>query len=255
MSSKYHVPNLERALEILELLAKNPEGMTISQIAEALRVPRNSVFRITATLLDRGYLLRDDATKAFQLSTKLLTLAYEGLSEGTLVERAIPVMRRLRDRIGETVPLGIRTGTEGLVIAQVQGIHPFRFVLEPGRRFHLHTAAPGKALVAFLPEDEREELIARLPMPRFNERTITDPDRYREELEQVRRLGYAVDRAEETEGMHCVAACVLDRFGYPLAAIWVTGPSSRMPEGEFDNVGPIVRDHAERISRSLGGVL
>ncbi len=255
MKRRYHVPNLERALQILELLAKNPEGMTISQIAEALGVPRNSVFRITATLLDRGYLIRDDATKAFQLSIKLLTLAYDGLSEGTLVEKAIPVMRRLRDRIGETVPLGVRTGTEGIVIAQVQGIHPFRFVFEPGRRLHLHTSAPGKALVAFLPEDEREELIARLPMPRYNERTITDPDRYREELERVRRLGYAVDRAEETEGVHCVAACILDRFGYPLAAIWVAGPSVRLPEKEFDSIGPIVREHAERISRSLGVVL
>ena len=147
--SNYHVPNLTRALKIMELFVDHHEGLTTTQITSILKIPRNSVFRITATLLDHGYLIRDEETKIFQLSQKLLTMGYAALGEQTLVEKSLTVMRKLRDRFKETVPLGIIHGNEGLVIEEVQGLHSFRYVLEPGRRFHLHTSAPGKGLGCF----------------------------------------------------------------------------------------------------------
>ena len=217
-----------------------------------LKIPRNSVFRITATLLDFGYLVRDEETKVFQLSQKLLTMGYAALSEQTLVEKSIGVMRQLRDRFKETIPLGILHGTEGLVIEEVQGLHSFRFVLEPGRRFHLHSAAPGKALVAFLPEEEKEQLIRKIKFEKFNERTITDKTTYREELEKVRRRGYAIDHAEEIEGMHCIGAPILNRLAYPVAAIWLSGPSIRIKESDFTLIGDEIKKATRRISKSLG---
>jgi len=250
--SRYHVPNLERALRILELLSEHHQGLTTTQITEKLNLPRNSVFRITATLLDNGYLIRDEETRVFQLSHKLLVMGYAGLSEQTLVEKSIGVMRQLRDRFKETVPLGILDGNEGLVIEVVQGTHSFRFVLEPGRRLHLHTSAPGKAMVAFLPADEQEQLIERIEFTRYNERTITDKNEYRSVLAQIRHNGYAVDQAEETEGMHCVGAPIFNRHNYPIAAIWITGPSSRIHVEEFAAIGRVIRNHADRISKSLG---
>ena len=251
-NSKYHVPNLERALTIIELIAEHPEGLNITQITERLNFPRNSVFRITTTLQNYGYLIRDEATKVFHLSQKLLVLGYSGLSEQTLVEKSLVVMRSLRDCFKETVPLGILQGNEGLVIEEVPGTYPFRFVLEPGKRFHLHTAAPGKAMVAFLPGEKRESLLNQIELKKFNERTITDKETYRKVLEEVRRLGYAVDRAEEIEGMHCIGAPIFNRHGYPIAAIWITGPSIRITEKDFPIIGEEVKKHAAYISKSLG---
>ena len=251
-NSKYHVPNLERALTIIELIAEHPEGLTISQITELLNFPRNSIFRITTTLQNYGYLVRDEVTKVFHLSQKLLVLGYAGLSEQTLVEKALVVMRSLRDRFRETVPLGILQEREGLVIEEVPGTYPFRFVLEPGKRFHLHTAAPGKAMVAFLPEEKRENLINQIEFIKFNERTITDKDQYRKVLEEVRRRGYSIDHAEEIEGMNCIGAPVFNRHGYPIAAIWITGPSIRIKEKDFPVIGEEVKKHAAYISESLG---
>jgi len=251
-NSKYHVPNLERALVIIELIAEHPEGLTISQITEHLNFPRNSIFRITTTLQNYGYLIRDEETKVFHLSPKLLMLGYSGLSEQTLVEKSLVVMRSLRDRFKETVPLGILHGNEGLVIEEVPGTYSFRFVLEPGKHFHLHTAAPGKAMVAFIPDEERESLINQIEFKKFNEYTITDKETYRKELEKVRRLGYAVDRAEEIEGMHCISAPIFNRHGYPIAAIWITGPSIRITEKDFPIIGEEVKKHAAYISKSLG---
>ena len=250
--SKYHVPNLTRALRILELLAEHPEGLTTTMITDTLKFPRNSIFRITSTLLEYGYLLRDEETKVFQLSQKLLTMGYTALGEETLVEKSLPVMRQLRDRFKETVPLGILHGSEGLVIEEVQGLHSFRFVLEPGRRFNLHSAAPGKALLAFLPDEDINRLISQISFRKFNPRTITDRESLLKCLKRVRSVGYATDRAEEIEGMHCIAAPIFNRHGYPLAAIWITGPSHRIKEKDFVSIGNEVRKASDRISRGFG---
>ena len=250
--SKYHVPNLERGLKIIELLASHPEGLTTSQITERLDISRNSVFRITATLHDHGYLERDEESKVFQLSNKFLTVGYAALTEQTLVEKALEPMRALRDKLRETVPLGVLHGHEGLIIEEVAGLHPFRFVLEPGKQFLIHTSAPGKAMVAFLPAEEREELLSKIVFKKFNDRTIIDRKSFGKVLEDVRRNGYAVDCAEETEGMHCVGAPIFNRHGYPVAAIWITGPSSRIKVNDFPRIGKEVKRQADRISKSLG---
>jgi DNA-binding IclR family transcriptional regulator len=250
--SKYHVPNLERALEVIELLAKNSRGMNSSEISAELNIPRNSIFRITATLFDRGYLIRDDDTKAFQLSQKLLVLGYTALTEESLVEKALDHMRNLRDMYGETVPLGVLHGHEGLVIEEVPGIHSFRFVLEPGREFHLHTAAPGKAIMAYLPKSEQEKIFKKMTFKKYNPRTIHNVEKYRRVLSKVRRDGYAIDHAEEIEGMHCLAAPIFNRHGTAVAAIWITGPSLRLPESDFEKIGKQVKKHADSISKSLG---
>jgi DNA-binding IclR family transcriptional regulator len=252
--SKYHVPNLTRALKILELLSEHPQGLTTTHITSLLNIPRNSVFRITSTLLENGYLVRDEETLVFQLSQKLLTMGYAALTEESLIEKSIGCMRQLRDRYKETVPLGILHGNEGVVIEEVQGSHSFRFVLEPGRRFHIHSAAPGKAMVAFLPEDERESIIKQAKFIRYNERTISSKNEYRKVLEQVRQCGYAIDNAEEIEGMHCVSAPIFNRHSYPVAAIWITGPSHRIKHKDFEKIGNDVKKATYRISKSLGYV-
>jgi DNA-binding IclR family transcriptional regulator len=247
----YHVPNLERALVILEFLAGNP-GEGVSGIAEALRLPKNSVFRICMSLLRHGWLLRDDATKAFHLSRKLLALGYAATNKHTVVENAIDVMRELRDLTKETVLLGTLIHTEGVVLEQVFGLHPFKFMVDAGTRFSLHTSAPGKALLAYLPEGEREDVLRSLRLTRYTERTITTLPALRKELEAVRACGYALDHAEEIEGCHCVGAAILDHHNNPVASIWMTGPGSRVPPASFPVIGKLVKEHADRISGRLG---
>jgi len=249
--SDYHVPNLERALVIMEFLAGDP-GAGVSRIAEVLRLPKNSVFRICMSLLGRGYLLRDDATKGFFLSRKLLALGYAATNKHTVVENAIDVMRELRDRTKETVLLGTLLSTEGVVLEQVFGLHPFKFMVDAGTRFSLHTSAPGKALLAFLPPAERDRILGSLKLVRYTDRTITTMPALLKELEEVRELGYGVDRAEEIEGCHCVGAAILDQHDYPAASIWMTGPSNRVPLSSFPALGRVVRECAARISGRLG---
>ncbi len=251
-NSEYHVPNLERALTILELLSFHSEGLTISEISTKLNFPRNSVFRIVSTLHNHDFLKKDDDFKTFTLSLKLLTVGIKALSEPTLVEKSLKVMRSLRDKYKETVPLGILKGEMGMVIEEVQGLHPFRFVLEPGRKFNLHTSAPGKAILAFLDKNERDKIIDKIEFEVFNKRTINNKDKYLKALKEVRKNGYSVDKAEEIEGMHCIGAPIFNRQGTAFASIWISGPSLRIREKDFHKIGLDIKKHADSISLSLG---
>jgi len=251
-NKKYHVPNLERALAIIELLAKYQHGLSASDIASMLEIPANSVFRITMTLLNTGYLNRDNESKHFSLSRKFLAVGYAASGEISLIEIALDIMRELRECIFETVMLGSLLDNTGVVMESLPGLHSFSFTARVGTRFNLHSSAPGKAIIAFLPENEREHIISCLNFQKFNERTITEKKGFKKELEKVRKSGFAIDHAEEFENCHCISAPIINQAGYPIAAIWTSGPANRFPKKSFENSSREIIKAAEKISRKLG---
>lgn len=246
------MPALERALSILELLADHPDGMRMREIADHLSLPSNSVFRITGKLEDRGYLLRDGEDMRYRLSRKLLALGYAAVGEDKLTEQSLDIMRRLRDETHETVLVGIRDDVEGLVLEQVASTQPVKFLVDPGTRFPLHTSAPGKAVIAFLPAEEREALLSRMVFTRFNANTLDSRGKFEADLVNVTALGYGLDRGEQIDGLHCVASPIFNHRGYPMAALWLTGPSFRFPPSDFDRIGKKVAAAAQLISKRFG---
>lgn len=251
-SDPYHVPALDRALTILELLAQHGEGMRMREIAERLSLPPNSVFRLTGTLEERGYLLREGDDMRYRLSRKLLSLGYAAIGEDRLLEQSLDVMQALRDETEETVLIGIRADLQGVVLEQVPTMHPVKFLVNPGTHFPLYTSAPGKVFVAFLPPVERDTLLARIPFTRYNQRTLDTREKFTAELEQVVRLGYGTDRAEQVDGLHCAGAPIFNHRGYPIAAVWVTGPSFRVPVERLAQLGSQVAAAAKIISQRFG---
>lgn len=248
--SRYSVPNLERALVILEYLADKPKGCGVTELSERLKYSKNSVFRIAKTLRMHGYL--NEVDKAYTVSTKLLALGYSALGEVNIIEKAFDVMRDLRDEAKETVLIGTLVGMHGVVLEQVPSSYEIKFMIDVGHVFLPHTAAPGKAMLAYLPESERNRIVNGMEYKRFNPRTITDPKAMLAYLADVKVRGYAVDCAERIEGLHGVACPIFNHWGYPVASIWVTGPSFRMPERGFARLGELIQKHAHRISDRLG---
>ncbi|MCX8156634.1 MAG: IclR family transcriptional regulator [Verrucomicrobiae bacterium] len=250
--SRYQVPNLERGLKILELLLDYPEGLTQREIAARLRCPATSVYRITLTLAAYGYVQRDEESKAVRLSPKLLAMGSRVLAEEDWLSVAMDAAKVLRDAVKETVLIGTLAGDAFVVLGQVLGAHPFKFSVDLGTHLPLHTAAPAKAMLAFLPEEERRRVLWKIKYEKFNERTLSNVQALQAELMQVARLGYAVDRQEQLTGIHCVAAPVLNRHGYPVAALWTTGPADRLRETDFPQVAAQVMAQARRVSQHLG---
>lgn len=242
------VPILERALGLLEFLSRCPQGVALSQIARALSMPKNTAYRVLNTLCAHGYVSRNEAEVTYRLTRKLAALVYTGAQEGGLLARALEPMRRLRDRVKETVVISILDGVEGIVLDQVPGLHPFRFVCDPGTRQPLHASASTKAILASLPSDRLEAALAGARYPRLTARTLTTARLFRRELDATRKRGYGIDCGEALHGVHCVAAPVFDRQGLPVAAVTVTGPDERLPEGDFEAIGQLVVACARAVS-------
>lgn len=248
----YQAPGVERCLMIMDLLAKNPEGLTLSELVKIMEVPKNSVFRVAMTMLEAGYLSREDDAKRFRLSKKLLLLGYSTITNENLIEISRDVMHSLRELTRETVCIGTRIETDGIVLDQLVGLHPFKFSLDLGYKFPLYAGSPGKSISAYLPEAEFEHVFSRIKLDKMTEHTITDMDELIAELERIRECGYALDYEEGLLGCHCIGSPILDQNGYPVAALWTTGPAERMSKEFLTEIAPAVVEHAIKISKRLG---
>jgi len=252
LKSNNNVPNLERALLIMELLSTTPKGLTLAEIMKSLSVTKSSAFRITSTLIFKNYLQKNESTKKITLTRKMLTLGVSSMNEQSIVENSIDAMRALRDETKESVMLGIILGAKGTILEQVPSSYPVKLFVEPGTQFSLHSSVGGKCILAFLPENERNEILKNQKLTRFTENTIVSKKDFFVDLDGVREKGFAIDNGEDIQGINCVGAPIFDEYGYPIAALWITGPNGRLPRKQFKQKGDVVVKYAMEISAKIG---
>ena len=250
----YHVPNLDRALQIVEKLSLFPRGLNRNEIAAETGCSSNMVYRIMMTLVDAGWAYRDEATGSYRLSRRLLEFAVSGTDEYSLASAAWPEMCALRDEINLTVQLGVITADgRGIIIESVASRNPIRYVEEKGVwTTDLNTGAGWKCMLAFMSEGERSRLLSALPFRRLTANTITSRSKFEKVLVEVRDLGYAVDRAEGREGLHCVAAPIFDRTGLVVGTICASAPSEQLPQCDFKRRAASTVAAAAAVSAKLG---
>jgi len=248
--SRYHVPNLDRALDLVELLSVRREGLSLSDAARELGISSNMAYRVALTLEARGYLDRDPESKRYRLGGKLLGLGTAAADRRSLVDAAWPILKRLRDEVRESVFVGCRIGDEGVVLETLPGIEPFVIDVHPGTRYGLPCTAPGKALMAFA--EDRERLLRKLKIPRLTRRTITSRRILGREIARVRQSGYSTDDGEFHDGIRCVAAPVFDAEENIAGVLWTVAPSMRLPRKAFARLGRIFAARAAEVSHRLG---
>jgi DNA-binding IclR family transcriptional regulator len=248
--SGFSTPSLDRALGILECLGRSPQGLSLSQLAEAMGLSVNFVYRVTQSLTAHGYLLRD-AEKRFRVGAKLLSLCQPVCEDVPLAEAALPAMRWLSEQTGEAAHLGMLDGAQGVVLERVIGTALVKFYAERGTRFALHTSAPGKCILAFTPEEEREKVIGQMTFERFQPWTIGSAEEFCDCLKQVRREGFATDLSEHLEGHHCLGAPILSGDGTAVAAIWITGPGQRLTEERVRDLAPTMKEAGRMASAAF----
>ena len=246
-------PALDRALALLELVSSHPEGVTQSEIRKELGFTANLVFRLTKSLVGHGYLECDEQSRRFILTGKLLALAQPRSEDRSLVQMAQESMRWLRDNTGESVHVGVRSGFNCVVLDRVVGPHMFKCYVEAGAHGPLHSGAPGKTLLAWLPEEELDATLKQMPFNAVTPNTITSRVAFIKHLKLVRQCGYATDFGETLLGHHCLGAPVFDAENRPLAAIWITAPAARLSENDVVRQAPAVVQAAEKISRLIAG--
>lgn len=249
---KYTIPMLEKVMELLEILSKFQNGLTLQEICRELEYSKTTIFRILMTLLKLGYIGKNADNNHYFISRKLFKLGIMALGEVNIVERAIEPMTRLRDEVKESVMLGTLIGDKITLIEQVIGSHSFTFVLKSGTKICIHASAPGKVLFAAQTDAHQEELLKSMDFTNFNENTITEISKFRAEIEKTKIKGYGVDIEEEIFGVYCIGAPIYNQFGDAIACVWIAAPKGRLPLDSFDSVGLKIKMCADHISEKLG---
>lgn len=251
-TQKAQAPNLRRGLNVLEFLATKQSSATVTELSERLGFPAASLYRIVATLTEMEYVSRDPVTKRYRLTNKMLRFGQPQSHHRGLVEAALPALRGLWKATGETSQVCCLLGVESIVLEQFVSVHPFKYSTDIGARTPSYSCAPGKAMLAWLPEDTQSTLLAGLRFKRFTATTITSLRAFRQELAKTRERGYAIDDAEGLEGIRCVAAPVLDHNSCSVGAITIAAPATRLPNDALPEAARCVVDSARLASESFG---
>src|SRR5579864_432962 len=243
------VPAVERALQILECLAKSQHGVTHSQLTRKLQLPRSTCHALLLTFERCGFMERDSETGRYRLGFKLYTLANKSLSGIRLRDQAAPVLRRLTLETGLTAQLAVLVEHEAVLIDRVEAPGTPKIATWVGKRMGLHCTGLGKALIAHLPEHKVEELVLKQGLLRHNENTIASTKKLRLACESVRQLGYAIDDEEDEIGIRSIGATVLDGKRQVVASIGVCGYTP-----QIENISALacqVRQAAMTLTRAL----
>jgi len=245
------VKSVDRAIRILELLSENNK-MGITEISKKLNLPKTTTFDIVSTLHERGILEKDEENNRYFLGLKLFELGDAARANFELRKIAVPYLKELNSKLDETVHLTVRDNDEVLYIECFESTKRLRTYSVIGVRAPLYCTAVGKALLAFLPDEEIKKIVRKKGFIRFTPNTITDEKRLFDEIKKIRELGYSIDDVEHEEGVRCVGAPIRDHTGRVVASISVSGPTQRVTKSKVPQLAKIVMATAEEISSRLG---
>ncbi|MCQ0093437.1 HTH-type transcriptional regulator BhcR [Roseovarius sp. M141] len=245
------IQSLDRALDVLDLLAAQP-GLTLTEIANELAQSPATMHRVLGTLEARNFVEADRHNQTWWIGAMAFRLGSAFLRRSDLVERSRPMMRDLMEKTGETSNLGIEMNGNVMFVSQVETHETIRAFFPPGTQSPMHASGIGKALLSHFTPERLAGLFRDGRLEAFTRNTMTSPDGLKAELARTRARGWAFDNEEKTVGMRCVAAPIINMFGEVIAGISVSGPTQRMTETRIHSIAAQVQSAAQELSRSLG---
>jgi DNA-binding IclR family transcriptional regulator len=243
------VQSVDRALSILELLARDGEA-GVTEIANELKVHKSTAFRLLATLEAHRLVEQDGDRGRYRLGVGNLRLAGATTARLDLVTEARPVCRQLAADTGETVNITVRSETSALYLDQVAGSSALQSHNWVGQHIPLHATSNGKVLLSELTEPELKAALRELP--RFTDTTITTRPRFRDELATVRADGYALAVDELEVGLTAAAAPIRSAHGDIIASMSISGPTFRLDDDRLAETVPLLVAAALEVSHRLG---
>ncbi|MBU8578142.1 IclR family transcriptional regulator [Brevibacterium luteolum] len=240
------VQSVERAFDLLDLIADAGGRTTLSELAASISLPMPTIHRLLKTLVGLGA-ARQLPNRGYALGPGLIRLG--NLAGEQLGAIARPYLRSLVQELSESANVAVLDGDMVVYADQVPSSQQMRMFTEVGRRTHTHDTGVGKAILAQLPADQVRRIIETAGMPTPTPHTIATLKDLEAELERIREYGYAVDEQEQELGVRCFAVAVPDT-PTPMA-ISVSGPTSRMDQKFADRAVPLLQDTAARIAEEL----
>jgi DNA-binding IclR family transcriptional regulator len=237
---------------LLEALAASQRGVSVREVARETGIDKSAVSRLLEQLASRGFVEREPLSSRFRVGPALFALAATIHGRDTLWQAAEPVVRDLAEQFNETCYLATREGDEIMFREKIDCDHTVRYVIDPGERAALHAGAGGRAVLAGLPADEIEALLARAALRPYTEQTITDPGELRRQVAEDRIRGYSISMGERVVAGCAVAAPFYYADGSCRGAIVFTCPRERFDIRRAPEIADAVVAASARLSARLG---
>ena len=242
---------LDRTLAVIGFMAETRRQVGITEISCATSLSKATIHRILSTLRDHSVVLKDENGR-YQMGPAVLLWADAYRRRSGLAELARPLLRALWERCRETVHLFVYENGDAFYLDKIDSPHPVGMRSRIGARRDLYSTSAGRAILAFLPDSERNAYLGRTELLAHTAMTVTDRAKLEEILAFGMEQGFFEEKEENEEGIRCVGAAILDLRGYPVGAVSVSSPSYRFSDEQSRSIGVFVRDTALAVSRGLG---
>ena len=246
-----HLSSVKNALRILQCFTMDEPEKKISELSAALGLNKSTVSRTMTTLASEGFVYKDPETKKYRLGLSILSLSGIVSSQMDIYRESQPVLNRLVENIGETAHISVLDHLDVIYLQKVECNHPVRFLTHIGKRNPPYCTSSGKVLLAHAAEDVVNQVIEK-GLEKLAKNTITNPQKLRIHLNQVKEDGYANSTEEILEGVTSIAAPIFDYRGKVIAALSVVGPNQRMQQHKIQGLAKKVMSAAREVSTRMG---
>jgi DNA-binding IclR family transcriptional regulator len=251
MSTETTTSVSERALLLLETIAKAEEPPTLNELMTAIRLPKATTHRFVALLERLGFVQRASDGRRYEVGHRLLALSLEGMRRSFDLAPRRVILSALVKEIGETCNITMLDGERLVYLDRAESDWPLQFRLTVGSHVPLHCTASGKLFLSLSPVSLRKALFRTQPFQRYTARTLTTTEQLEAELTRIRQTGVGTDNEEFMEGMAATAVPVHDSRGRICATVAVHGPITRLPLTRALALVPALRKAAKSLEQTL----
>jgi IclR family transcriptional regulator, KDG regulon repressor len=242
---------VERALDILLCFTREEPTRSLTQIAESVHMSKTTVHRLLTTLENKRFITRDRVTSLYRLGFRLIEMASLVLQDVELHRWAHPYLQRLASECGETVDLSILEGSHVIYLEVIESLQRVKLAAAVGQRLPASFTASGKALLAYLPEEQARKIIGENLAESANHAEVS-VESMMADLHTTVERGYAIAEQEYEEAINAVAAPIFDAEKHPIASIAIVGPSFRLTKDRLPSLGESILKMTQAISSEIG---
>lgn len=245
------IQSIKRAFRLVEVLSQEPE-MALTELSNLIAVNKAMTYRLLYTLKVLGYVEQNPENEKYRLNLKLFQVGSSVVSRIDVIKEARPVISALAEETEETVYLGIRDRIHVIYVDKVDSKHALRMFSTIGERKPAWCSSIGKALLAWLPEKDIDDLLDGTKMEKTTPNSIDNMEELKKDLKETVARGYAFDNEESWRGLYCCGAPVFDRKGNVAAAVSISWPTIRNTKESARKYQKLVSEAGKEISRRLG---
>ena len=246
----HHYSSLRNALRLLNLFSVDEPELQLQDMATKLEIGQSTAFRLVQTLIAEGFVMRDPYAKSYRLAASVLAMGHTIITKMDLCHKSIDILEELAENTGETAHIAVLKDDQALYLLKIDSSNPVHLLSHAGKTNPIHSTSTGQILLAYQAESIINKVMER-ELIGYTEKTITDPMKLKNELQIIRKKGYAVSQEELHKGVVSIAAPVKNKKGEIIAAVSIAAPISRINKQNVPKLTKQVQQTANEMTQKL----